>query len=277
MRYIMKKNTERNEERVMTIYIFTDFEGISGVFSKEQVLPGGSRFNEGRDYMTMDINAAAEGCKAAGADKVIVRDGHGGGYSVRWEKLSGAVDEVICGTGNDDRFADFEDVDGIILLGYHAMAGTAGAILEHSMSSIRIQNYWINGEKAGEVAIDAGIAGEHGVPVLMVSGDDKVCKEAKELLPWIETAQVKRGLNTFGGIMLGAEKAHKLLFDTAKKAVERITEMQIKKTEYPVKFRVEVTERQQVPNHRTVEGIEIIDGRTYEITADTLEDALLRS
>ena len=44
---------------------------------------------------------------------------------------------------------------GLILLGYHAMAGTPGAILEHSMSSKSIQNYWINGRLAGEVAIDA--------------------------------------------------------------------------------------------------------------------------
>ena len=79
--------------------------------------------------MTADINACAEGCKAGGADLVVVRDGHGGSYSVRWEKLSPAVDEVLCGPYGDDRFEGIDGFDGLILLGYHAMAGTGAAVL----------------------------------------------------------------------------------------------------------------------------------------------------
>ena len=59
------------------------------------------------------------------------------------------------------------------------MAGTPGAILEHTMSSASVQNYWINGMKVGELAIDAGIVGDRGKPVIMVSGDDKVCLRPK--------------------------------------------------------------------------------------------------
>lgn len=260
----------------VTIYIFADLEGISGIFSREQVLTSGSRFQEGRDFMTADINAAAEGCKQAGADRVIVRDGHGGGYSVRWEKLSPAVDEVICGTYSGERFAEFSDVSGLILLGYHGMAGTYGAILEHSMNSTRVQNYWINGEKAGETAIDARIAGEHDVPVIMVSGDDKVCAEARALLPWIETAQVKKGLSSFGGALLGPEKAHELIRATARRSVERLAEMKVLKTPAPVHFRVELMERIPLPNPRSCPGLKILDGRTFEVEAETVEDALFR-
>lgn len=62
-----------------------------------------------------------------------------------------------------------DGADGLILLGYHAMAGTAGAILEHTYSSVEIQNVWLNGRKAGEVGIDVAIAAEHQVPVILVS------------------------------------------------------------------------------------------------------------
>lgn len=261
----------------MKIFIFTDIEGISGIFSKEQVTPAGNRFQDGRDFMTADINACAEGCKAAGADYVVVRDGHGGSYSVRWDKLSPAVDEVICGICGDDRFTDISEYDGVILLGYHAMAGTFGAVLEHSMSSARIQNYWINGQKAGETAIDAGIVGEHGVPVIMVSGDDKVCAEAKALLPWIETAQVKRGLSTFGASLLPPDKAHQIIRETAERAVRNIASMQPLVYESPVRFRVELMERQVLPNTHSRPGLKIIDGRTYEVEADTMEEAFFRS
>lgn len=261
----------------MKIFIFADIEGISGVYAREQVSPDGIRFGEGRDFMTADINACAEGCKKAGADKVVVRDGHGGSYSVRWEKLSSAVDEVICGHSGSDRFEGIDDCDGLILLGYHAMAGTAAAVLEHSMSSADIQNYWINGEKAGELAIDAGIAGEHGVPVIMASGDDKLCAEAKKLIPWAKTAQVKRGLTSFGAALLPAETAHNIIRDTAQAAVRDIAAMKELVYPSPVKFRVELVERRQTPNTHAKPFMKIIDGRTYEIEAPTMEEALYRS
>ncbi|NLD88592.1 MAG: M55 family metallopeptidase, partial [Clostridiales bacterium] len=143
----------------MNILIMTDLEGISGIYDREQVTPSGYRFHEAREYMTADINVCVEACKEAGADKVYVRDCHGGSYTVIWEKLSPLADWCILGNTSTDRFAGLEDCDGVILLGYHAMAGTKGAFLEHSMSSASIQNYWINGNLAGETAIDAGIVG----------------------------------------------------------------------------------------------------------------------
>ena len=261
----------------MKVFIFCDIEGISGIYSREQVIPSGNRFSEGRDYMTADINACAEGCKKAGAEKVVVRDGHGGSYSVRWDKLSTAVDEVICGSCGDERFVGIDDFDAVILLGYHAMAGTRGGVLEHSMSSASIQNYWINGKKAGELAIDAGIAGEHGVPVIMVSGDDKVCAEANELIPWAKTAQVKKGLTTFGAALLPPEKAHNIIRDTAEAAVREIKNMKPLVYPSPIKFRVENMERIPLPNSHAKPFMKIIDGRTYEIEASTMEDALFRS
>ncbi len=261
----------------MKIYIFADLEGISGIFSRDQVASGCARIPEGRDYMTFDVNAAAEGCKAGGADTVIVRDGHGGGNTLRWEKLSPAVDEVVCGNSTWVRFPGMEDADGLILLGYHAMAGTFRAILEHSMSSASVQNYWINGDKAGETAIDAGIAGEHGVPVIMVSGDDKVCAEASALLPWIETAQVKKGLSSFGGSLMGPEAAHKLIYETAKRAAENLSRMKPFVYPSPVTFRVENVERIPLPNQLAKPYMKIIDGRTFEVTGETLEEAFWRS
>ena len=261
----------------MKIFIFCDIEGISGIFSPEQVTPQGSRFQEGRAFMTAEINACAEGCKAGGADVVVVRDGHGGSYSVLWDKLSPAVDEVLCGPSGDDRFADNDECDGLILLGYHAMAGTRAAVLEHSMSSVRVQNYWINGSKAGETAIDAGIAGEHNIPVILVSGDDKLCAEAGALLPWAETVQVKRGLTSFGAALLPPEKAHGLIRDAAERAVRNLSSMRSLVYPSPVRFRVELTERQPLPNPRSRPGLTILDGRTFEVEAPTLEDALFRS
>lgn len=179
----------------MNIYIMVDAEGISGIFDREQVMSSHARYSEGRELMVMDINACVEACKEAGAEKVYVRDCHGSGANVIWSKLTSLADYYIIGYTGQDRFPGLEECDGVILLGYHSMAGTPGGILEHTMSSASVQNYWINGQKAGEIAIDAGIVGDRGKPVIMVSGDDKACREAEALLPGVVTAEVKKGLH----------------------------------------------------------------------------------
>ena len=175
----------------MTVLIMADLEGISGVYTREQVLPSQSRFNEGRKFLTKDINVCAAALKAAGVDKVYVRDCHGGSYALLWDEVSEDVDLVISGLLRDERFPFIDEIDAVILFGYHAMAGTAKGLLEHTFSSMSVQNYYLNGEQVGEIAFDAAILGEYETPVIMVSGDTNVCKEAKEFLPWVATAEVK--------------------------------------------------------------------------------------
>ena len=155
----------------MNVYLMVDIEGISGIYAREQVLPEEPKFQEGRRFMSADINACMRGLKEAGVSKIYVHDCHGGGYSVLYEEISSDADYIICGQVGNRRFAGIEDCDAAILLGYHAMAGEKGAILEHTMNSKKVQNMLINGKKVGELGIDAGILGDMGKPVIMVSGD----------------------------------------------------------------------------------------------------------
>lgn len=261
----------------MNVYIMTDIEGISGIYCREQVLPDMRRFGEGRELMTADVNACAAGLKAAGADKIYVRDCHGGSYTILEEKVSDDVDYLICGATGSDRFPGLEDCGAVILLGYHAMAGTAGAILEHSMSSATVQNYWINGVRSGETGIDAGICGERGVPVIMVSGDDKLCAEARRFIPGVYAAEVKKGITCFGGMLLPPAKARRLISDTAAEAYRHAADIRPLVWDNPVSFRVEVTERSQLPSALGKPYMTVIDGRTYEVTGDSMAEAFFRS
>jgi len=117
----------------MKIYIFADMEGISGISGSMFVRGDGTHYALGRKYLTADINACAAACFEAGADEVVVRDGHGGGYSVLWDGLDPRV-QLVQGATPGKRFFDIEGSDGVILLGYHAMAGTRSALLEHTYS-----------------------------------------------------------------------------------------------------------------------------------------------
>jgi D-amino peptidase len=255
----------------MNIFVMVDMEGISGICRSSQVDQNGEHYPIGRRYLTLDVNACVDGCFAGGANKVVVRDAHGSGYHFIWEDLDPRA-EYIQGASPAERMPDIESFDGLILLGYHAMAGTPRAILEHTMSSKSWQNFWMNGKRCGEVAIDAGIAGDHGVPTIMVSGDDKVCKEAGQFIKGVVTAQVKKGLDVEGGILLPKEQAHQLIRESAAKAVKACIKIKPYKVKSPVAMRLELVSRGSVPVAR--KHVKVIDGHTYEVIGPNVEETL---
>lgn len=255
----------------MTIFVMVDMEGISGICRVSQVDPEGAHYQDGRRRVTQDVNACVEGCFAGGARKVVVRDAHGKGFNFIWEELDSRA-EYITGTVPQGRMHDIGRFDGLILLGYHAMAGTPDSVLEHTMSSKAWQNFWINGRKCGEIAIETGIAGDSGVPVIMVSGDDKTCKEARALIPGVQTVEVKKGLGVEGAQLLSKEKAHALIRDGAARAVKLCKTIKPVRFRHPVTMRLELVSRGVVPATR--KGVRVIDGRTYEARGWTVEETL---
>jgi D-amino peptidase len=259
----------------MKIYILADMEGVSGIVSPEQVDPSKPSYSEGRKYLTWEINACVEGCIEGGADTVYVRDAHHSARNVIWEELSPKA-EYIVGKGDNSLIPCLEECDGLILLGHHAMAGTPKAILEHTMSSSGWQNFWINGELAGEIALEAAVAGEFGVPTVMVSGDDKACEEARRIIPGIVTTSVKVGLSGFGGRLLSKKVAHDLIRSKAEEAVKRCKSFMPYEVKAPVTMRLELTERSVMPNLFTKPWIKVIDGRTYEVQANSVIEAFMR-
>lgn len=257
---------------VIKIYIFVDMEGTSGVSGSDFVITDKRLYAEGRRYYTEDVNACIKGCFKGGATSVIVRDGHGSGNHIIWDALDERA-ELVQGNSGGQRFPGIDECNALILLGYHAMAGTAGALLEHTYSSAGIQNYWLNGKRVGEIGIDAMIAAEHGVPTILVTGDDYACREASEWIPGVHTCIVKYGLSCNGARLLPKNEAHRLISEAASCAVAKASQISPIKVTCPVKLRVEVVERGAIPD-KNMPNIAIIDGRTYERTSSSLEGAL---
>ncbi len=208
----------------MNVFIAVDMEGISGVVIPEQLGHGRLFYQEARRMLVNDTNAVVEGALAGGADSVLVEDAHSSGFNFIYEELHPDA-EYITGGAHQQRFPFLEDADVMMLVGYHAMSGTANAVRDHTMSSASYQDIWINGAPSGEIMIDALIAGALGVPVGLVTGDDKACGEARALLGDIETAQVKRALGRHAARMLSPRRARKLLRTKARRTVERVAEL----------------------------------------------------
>ncbi|MFQ9799676.1 MAG: M55 family metallopeptidase [Clostridia bacterium] len=126
----------------INILIMTDAEGLCGIYQNEQVKATHPLYGECRRYMTRQINELAAGFKGAGVERVYVRDCHGGACSAIWEDISADVDRIIQGDTGTNRMPYIESVDAVALLGYHAMAGTPTAVLEHTMMSTLWQKFY---------------------------------------------------------------------------------------------------------------------------------------
>lgn len=258
----------------MRVYIFTDMEGISGVSGSEFVTTDGRLYASARKFYTWDMNACVRGCLKGGAESVLVRDGHGGGNHAIWEELEPEI-ELVQGPSGGERMPGLSECDALILLGYHARAGTRGALLEHTYSSKGVQNMWLNGRLVGEVGIDAAIAGERGIPTILVTGDDYVCREAEEWIPGVRTCEVKKGISCQGARLLPMKEAHRRIEESARDAVRKVEAIAPLRVEKPVTLRREVVERGSVPNGRGDPSYRILDARTYEMTGDSVEQLLL--
>jgi D-amino peptidase len=237
------------------------------VTCREQVLG-----EEGKQLMTGDMNACIEGCFAAGATEVVIRDHHGSGRNVDPQAIDKRA-KLIQGPTPGSRFKDIEGSAALILLGYHAKALTPGGTLAHSFSSASIQGMWLNGQEVGEIGVDAAIAAEHNVPVVMVSGDDKCCAEARSWLPGVVTCQTKVGTGPQSADLLPLEESRRLITLKTKEAVAKRNEIRPIEIEYPATLRWDYLPKGSLRTHNP-EFKPVEDPRRVEKTGDSVEALL---
>ena len=209
----------------MKILIATDMEGITGVTTWDQVTPGHPEYARFRKQMTQDINAAVRGAFDAGAEEVIVADGHWNGSNILIEEMD---PRARLNTGSPSPFSMMQGIDesiaGVMFVGYHARNGSPSAILDHTWSSRTVANVWLNDILTGEYGLNAAVAGHFGAPVIMVSGDQTACAQVTELLGDVETAIVKQASSRFAAECLAPEVTREMICLSAERAVERLAQ-----------------------------------------------------
>jgi D-amino peptidase len=174
------------------IYLMTDLEGVAGVQNWDWTGPGKPYYAVGRELLTREVNAAAEGLLAGGASEIVVSDAHGPGaidiqiLDPHVEIQRGWPDEMWP-LGLDSSF------DAVVWVGQHAKACSPYGHLCHTQSLDYIDES-VNGISIGEFGELALCAAELGVRAIFGSGDEAFTKEAQALVPGIETVAVKRGL-----------------------------------------------------------------------------------
>jgi D-amino peptidase len=252
-------------------------EGVSGVVDWDHVDPGHQEHARFRQLMTAEVNAAVRGACDAGAEDVLVADGHAHGRNILVEDLdpraqlhSGSPSPLSMVSGVE------RDVDGAIFIGYHARAGTEKAILDHTWSGRRVVNLWLNGELIGETGLNAALCGHFGVPVLMVSGDRAVCDEARELLGEIETVAVKEATSRSAALCRSPETVQEAIHKAARRAVERLASgdaPDVFRVSPPVTLAVDLANSGMADGAALLPGVER-DGRRISYEAEDIVGGL---
>lgn len=262
----------------MKIYIMTDMEGIGGVLNRNQVMSDQPYYEKTREWLTADVNAAVQGAIDGGADEVVVCDGHGANSAVNllYDKLhEGAT--YIQGSPWEHYLQGIDDgVDGLFQVGAHAMAGTKGAILEHTMNSREWFQMRVNGQEMGEIGLCAAIAGQFEVPFIMVSGDDKACAESQCAVPDVQCAVVKYGISRHCARLLPKPVVHDLIQAKAKSAVKKARSIKPFKVAGPVEIEIDYFRTEKADAIREREGVEKLSALTVRYTAATVLDAFTR-
>src|SRR6266568_2520807 len=102
----------------------------------------------------------------------------------------------------------------------HAKAGTADGVMSHTVKGQAWRDLRFNGVSVGETGINAALCGTWGCPVLLVTGDEAVCREATELLgSGLTAVSVKQGLGLRSARMLVPSRARELIEEGAKQAL----------------------------------------------------------
>jgi D-amino peptidase len=225
------------------------------------------------------VNAVIAGARSAGARSFVINEGHGGNLFANilpWEMdqdailIRGFPRPNVMSTAVDSTFGT------VMFTGAHAGPGTGG-IMSHMYAFSR---FTINGKSLNEVGFNALVAGDMGVSVSLVSGDDVLVRESKEILGNGVIGVVNKiALGGNSAITYSPGKVQQMLRDSAAVAVRREQQGDFKPFTLPKPYRAEMTFRtyseetmRQIDELLPRFNVTKVDARTYTMTANWARD-----
>lgn len=259
----------------MRVYVTVDIEGIAGVVHSEEGARGNPEYERARRLMTQEANAVIAGIYDAAPDaRVTVADVHGPYRNMIPEDL----DERA--TFNRGKPKVMGMVDGIdrgydcaMFVGVHGRAGTDPAALSHTFTGT-ILDVRVNGTSYGELGLNAAVAGAHGVPVVLVAGDQTVAIEARDLLgPEVLAVEVKESRAHMAAESLHPKVARAKLREAAARAIRDRPGVQPLKVASPVRVEVNLARPVYADLAAMIDDVTRIDGRTIGFTRPDMVNA----
>ena len=249
----------------MRVLIMSDMEGVSGIVVWEQVSGGKPQYEEGRRLYTEEINAAVRGVKAAGATEIVAVDCHGAGGGWTFNSFVPELLDPDCEWVAHHPWSRYTELleqgcDAALFVGMHARANTSDGVLCHTISTTTWRNLWFNDDLVGETGVNAAVCGHYGCPVLLVTGDEATCREAKELLgDGLTTVAVKRGLSRYSARQIPPVRARQMIEEGTKRALQNLKAVKPYVPGRPTTLTIELSTVDTADKFRYRHGVEIVE------------------
>lgn len=259
----------------MNVFISVDIEGISGVVHADMMMPGQYEYARGRALMLGDANAAIEGALEAGAEVMLVVDGHGPMRNLQIEGLNPAA-TLVSGTADARPYCQLEGADSLpfaaaIFVGYHAMAKSLNAIHPHTIAGAVVHEIRVNGRPHGETGLNALVLASLGIPTVMVTGDETTCGEARAFLgDNIATVVVKSASGRNSAICRHPERTVIDIREAATLALAKIEAVPLYTVGSTARLEVDFLTMPQCDRASRCHGVERLNGVTVAIHGETL-------
>ncbi|MHC5307427.1 M55 family metallopeptidase [Bartonella sp. LJL80] len=258
----------------MKLFISADIEGVAGVVTSQQCTPGNTEYERARRLMTEEVNAAILGAFEAGASEVVVNDSHGPMVNLLPELLHPEA-ELILGKPKPQNMAAGlnEGFDLLFLTGHHGGASLNG-VLAHTTNGKAFRAIYLGDHRLGEPGIYGAYAGELGISVGLVTGDDCTKEQNLPLFPQAEFAVVKHALGNRAARSLSPIKARELIQKAAFQAVKRRSEIKpfVLTTPFLAQFVVSIPALADQAMH--LPPAKRIDAVTVGFECETVRDAI---
>ena len=253
----------------MRVFISSDIEGTAGIADWEQVRGPGPEYEIGRRLLTAEVNAAIDGAVIAGATEVLVNDSHRTMYNLdpaalhaNASYLSGRHKPLYMMEGLDGSF------DAVFMIAYHGSISAEHAVLSHTYNPLAIWEARLNGIVAGESALNALVALHHGVPVVLITGDQATADEARPFMPDIETVVVKRSVTRFAAESLHPVRAGELITEGATRALNTAATAAPPQITLPATLKLTFLTADMADMAAWIRGVTRIDNRIVTVTDD---------
>ena len=259
----------------MKLFVMADMEGISGIHLMSQVkkeFPADYAY--GKRMLMNEINHVVDTLFRIGADEVVVRDGHCGGYNIEMGEMDGRARYEPAFLPSLSWLN--ESFDGLIIIGQHSMAGTRNGFLDHTMNSMEWFRYTINELEVGEIGLLAVRAGARNVPVIAVTGDEMAAMEAEKLLGRenVSCAAVKRGIGRNWADCLSITEAYKAIDRALEEGVKKIGKAKPYQPQLPATVELTFYRSDFADRYDGKIEWERVDARTIRKTVDSFTESM---
>jgi D-amino peptidase len=252
------------------IFISADIEGVAGVVSPLHGQPGNGEYERARRLMTEEVNAAIDGAFGGGADAVVVNDSHGPMTNLLPELLDPRAELILGRPKPMNMFCGLEPGDaGVFCTGFHSGAGQHG-VLSHTTNGFAFAGIRVNGIDCAEAILYGAYAGELGVPVLLLTGDDRMATQCLPHFPGAQLAVVKHALGHRAARALSPEVARARIRAAAVAAVRDAASCRPFVIPGPYRLELDLTSVAMADLAATIPVAERIAPRSVALAADSM-------